>query len=174
MNHHDHVNLLRAGVTKNSGKWADLGSGEGAFTLALADLLGKNGEIYSIEKSRDALREQELGMRAQFPNAHVHYLNADFTRPFHVPQLDGIVMANSLHFIRNKESAIRHIQNYLCKDGRLILVEYDTDQGNPWVPHPLSYETWQALAQRCGFEHTQLLHVVPSHFLGQIYSAASW
>ena len=35
MNHRDHVNLLRRGVPEPGGVWADLGSGAGAFTLAL-------------------------------------------------------------------------------------------------------------------------------------------
>ena len=45
MNHQDHVNLLRGGVLSTGVIWADLGSGTGAFTLALADLLGGTGEI---------------------------------------------------------------------------------------------------------------------------------
>jgi hypothetical protein len=36
---------LRDGVPEPGGVWADLGSGEGAFTLALADLLGPGGRI---------------------------------------------------------------------------------------------------------------------------------
>src|SRR5215216_3058591 len=97
MNHNDHVVLLRDGV---AGKvWADLGSGSGAFTLALADLLGPTGEIYSIDQNASSLREQERAMRAQFPAVNVHYLPTDFTRPLTLPPLDGIVMANSLHFL---------------------------------------------------------------------------
>src|SRR5690554_4106120 len=40
MNHQDHVNLLRPGVPATGGVWADFGAGTGAFTLALAELLG--------------------------------------------------------------------------------------------------------------------------------------
>jgi ubiquinone/menaquinone biosynthesis C-methylase UbiE len=49
MNHADHVALLRAGVPGPGGVWADLGSGAGAFTLALADLIGPTGQIYSVD-----------------------------------------------------------------------------------------------------------------------------
>src|SRR5512135_343406 len=98
MNHADHVRLLHDGVPGPGGTWADLGSGGGAFTLALADQLGTSGEIYSVDQDRGALREQERRMRAQFPDRHVRYLTADFSLPLTLPQLDGIVMANSLHF----------------------------------------------------------------------------
>ena len=49
MVHADHVDLLRPGVPRPSGTWADLGSGSGAFTLALAGLLGTQGMISSVD-----------------------------------------------------------------------------------------------------------------------------
>src|SRR3974390_1669746 len=103
MNHDDHVALLRDGVDQHGGVWADLGSGSGAFTLALADLLGPSGAIFSVDRDRAALREQERAMRRRFPDRAVTYLAADFTRALDLPPLDGIVMANSLHFQREKE-----------------------------------------------------------------------
>lgn len=174
MNHSDHVSLLRGGVAAPGGVWADLGSGAGAFTLALADLLGAAGEIHSVDKDRGALRSQEQAMRSRFPATTVHYRVADFTQPLDLPPLDGVVMANSLHFQRNKEPVLRLVRSYLRPAGRLVLVEYDTDQGNVWVPYPISYATWETLALRSGFQVTRLLASVPSRFLGRIFSAMSW
>jgi SAM-dependent methyltransferase len=173
MEHADHVNLLRGGVPEPGGVWADLGSGTGAFTLALADLIGPSGQIYSVDKNRDALRTQEQRMRARFPAVTVHYRIADYTKWLDLPPLDGVVMANSLHFQRDKDPVVQLVRGYLCPGGRLILVEYDTDQGSPWVPYPLSYRTWEALASRNGFASTTLLMTRPSRFLGRIYSAVS-
>src|SRR5579871_3056526 len=143
MTHDDHVALLRDGVHGRGGVWADLGSGRGAFTLALADLLGSSGHIYSADRDRRALEEQGRAMRARFPAVAVDYLAADFTDPLVLPPLDGVVMANALHFERRKEPVLRLIHGYLRPGGRLILVEYDADRGNLWVPHPLSYGTWE-------------------------------
>jgi SAM-dependent methyltransferase len=173
MNHHDHVSLIEGGIPTPGGIWADLGSGGGAFTLALADILGRGAEIYSVDKDRGALREQERAMRLSFPEVMLHYMAADFTRPLELPPLDGIVMANSLHYVRDKERLLPQIRGYLKPGGRLILIEYNVDKGNMWVPHPLSYGTWEKLATRCGFAETRLLATVPSRFLGEIYSAVS-
>lgn len=172
MNHADHVRLLRKNVAPG-GTWADLGSGNGAFTLALADLLGPEGLIYSVDRDGGALREQARELQARFPQTTLHTRAADFTQPLDLPPLDGIVMANALHFVREKEPVVRRLMEYLKPGGAFVLVEYDTDAGNPWVPYPLTYTTWAALAPRCGFTATRLLETVPSRFLGRIYSAVS-
>lgn len=173
MQHQDHVALLRDGIAGPGGVWADLGSGTGAFTLALADLIGPTGEIYSVDKDRGSLKEQERAMRARFPAVTVHYLAADFSRSLELPPLDGVVMANSLHYQRDKDAVLQMVRGYLRPGGRLLLVEYNADRGNPWVPYPLSYSTWEAVARRNGFAETKLLSRVPSRFLNEMYSALS-
>ncbi len=174
MNHTDHVNLLRGANPGPGGRWGDFGSGKGAFTLALAELLGPEGSIYSIDRSGEALREQELEMKARFQDVKLRAFRGDFNAPLSLPELDGIVMANALHFQRDKKKTLEMIQGYLKPRGKFILVEYNTDQGNPWVPYPLSIDSWLTLAQRCGFADTRLLARVPSSFLGEIYSVVSW
>lgn len=173
MDHADHVALLRAGVESPGGVWADFGSGTGAFSLALADLLGPQGEVYAIDKDHGALRRQEERMAARFPEVTVHYQVADYQQPLNLPPLDGLVMANALHFQRDKGRALRRLSGYLRPGGRFILVEYNADRGNPWVPHPLSFGTWRELAERCGLLDTRLLASRPSRFLGEIYAALS-
>ena len=174
MNHDDHVALLRGGFDRPGGVWADIGSGTGAFTLALAELIGPAGVIYSIEQDRSALAQQERSLREQFPNTIVHYRPADFTRPIDLPTLNGIVMANSLHFHRNPAPIVQLLKSYLRPQGRFIFVEYNVEQGNSAVPYPVSYRMWEVLARSCGFTHTQLLMTRPSRFLKEIYSAVSW
>lgn len=173
MNHKDHVYLLQKGVPGPGGTWADLGSGGGAFTLALADLAGPAGRIYSVDKDQGALREQARALRSYFPDVPVQYIRADFTNRLDLPPLDGIVMANSLHYVRKKDPVLQLIRSYLRPGGRLLLVEYNTGRGNMWVPYPLSYSTWEALAHANGFSSTELLATVPSRFFGEIYSALS-
>jgi ubiquinone/menaquinone biosynthesis C-methylase UbiE len=155
--------------------WADLGAGMGAFTMALADLLGPTTVIYAVDQDRSALQAQQRSMRERFPQIQVHYVQGDFTRRMALPPLDGMVMANALHFVSNGEKAavLSRLINYLKPGGRFILVEYNVDRGNMWVPYPLAYATWEALATRAGLTGTRLLATAPSRFLGQIYSAAS-
>ena len=55
--------------------------------------------------------------------------------------------------------------------GRLVIVEYDADRGNPWVPHPISFARLGAHVRGAGFAEPELIHRVPSRFLGAIYGA---
>ena len=179
MDHRDHVFLLSGGVSAGAGDrpavWADIGSGRGAFTLALAELLGPGGQIHSVDRDARALRAQRDALRDRFPDTAVQIHAADFTRPLDLPALDGLVMANALHFIGDarKQSVVSRLKSYLRPGGRFILVEYNVDRGNLWVPHPLSYPTWEILAARCGFASTRLLAKTPSSFLGEFYAALS-
>jgi ubiquinone/menaquinone biosynthesis C-methylase UbiE len=173
VDHADHVALIRTAIEARPGIWADLGSGTGAFTLALADVLGDRGSIVSLDRDAGALAQQSGRMMAAFPEAEVHYLQADFRRALDLPELDGILMANSLHFIGDKTPLLRRLLRHVRPGGSFLLVEYDADRGNPWVPHPISFASWQRLAPDVGLSPARLIGRVPSRFLGSIYSAAS-
>jgi len=169
------VALLRAGVPGPGGTWADFSSGQGAFTLALAELLGPGSTLYSIDRDAGALRAQARLMTERFPGVTLHTVSADFTRQLAqaLPALDGLVMANALHYVsdRDKPRVVQLLRGYLKPGGRWLMVEYNVDRGNPWVPHPLSYPTWETLARQCGFAHVRLLATRPSSFLKEFYSA---
>ena len=174
MNHSDHVRLIRPGIGAAVGEqrvWAEMGAGDGAFTLALAELLGSGAVIHTIDRDRRALERGAAETVRRFPGVVVRPQVLDFTGPLELPRLDGILMANSLHFVRDKESLVRNLAGLLRPGGRFLLVEYNVDRGNHWVPFPLSYPTWANLAARGGLAQPALLERVPSRFLGEIYSA---
>lgn len=54
-----------------------------------------------------------------------------------------------------------------------LLEEAVPDEGGRWVPHPLSFETWSALAPRYGLTGPRCLATAPSSFLGEFYAALS-
>jgi SAM-dependent methyltransferase len=164
VNHADLVALLKPGIDEKGGRWADLGAGEGAFTLALAEVLGRGAHITAVDKDGRALAAIGHGIETRV---------ADFTKPMDLHDLDGIVMANTLHFVRNKAPVLESVRDMLRPGGRLIVVEYSTDRGNPWVPYPFTYATWVRMAEAAGLQGTEQLHSVPSRYFGSMYSALS-
>jgi len=170
----DLVGLLRGGVDAKGGNWADLGAGEGAFTMALADLLGPGTHITAVDRDAGALRRLAVEMGRRFPATRVETLVADFRKTLSLAGLDGVVMANSLHFVRDKQPVLAGVMAMLRPGGRLIVVEYGSDRGNPWVPHPFTYARWEHMAAEAGFEQTRQLGAVPSRYLGSMYSAVTF
>jgi SAM-dependent methyltransferase len=177
MDHADHVALLRAGLDGVAAgeRWADIGAGSGAFTLALADLLGPGATVIALDRDARALEINAQAMAARFSEVEFETRVCDLTDPPELGRLDGIVAANSLHYIpRHRQlEVVRRLATLVRPGGRFIIVEYDADRGNPWVPHPFSFATWQHLAAEAGLRDTERIGRIPSRFLGAIYAAAS-
>lgn len=170
MIHNDHVNLIRKAVQHQSGVWADFGSGWGAFTLALRDLGGKELEIFSIDKNKYSLAEQKTYFKNRFPMTTIQFLEQDFTKNLELPKLDGILMANSLHYIEDRIELLKKIKSYLKPTGKLVIVEYNTDVSNAWLPYPMTFESFSKISKKAGFKQPILLERVELKDLN-IYSA---
>lgn len=115
--------------------WADLGCGAGTFTLALADLLSPGSAIHAIDRDGSALRKIPSARNAVSITTHL----GDFTKqtwPF--ANLDGILMANSLHYVEDQSTFIRACELRMTLPHRFLIVEYDTDDASRWVPYPVS------------------------------------
>lgn len=175
MDHRDHVGLIRAGLEPgaNGGRWLELGSGDGAFTLALADLLGPGAGIVAIDRDASALRRLAEELPRRFPGRDLTIRTADFRDPLPAGPFDGVLAANSLHFVADPIDVLRGVRAVLRPAGRLIVVEYDADRGNPWVPHPFSSRRFAHLASAAGFVDPRMIGRVPSRFLGAIYAAVA-
>ena len=175
MDHNDHVNLLRPANLKPGGTYADFGAGSGAFTWALRELVGPDARIFAVDKDEKALDDLQEEFLARFNSINNLFLvPMDFSRPLGLSPLDGIIMANSLHFFKDKEKLLRHVSKFLKPAGSLIVVEYNVDKGNMWVPYPLTFETYSKLAPRAGFSEPRLLAKAPSRFLKEFYSAVTY
>ena len=175
MEHADHVALIKDGLDSAGPRWLELGAGTGAFTLALLDLLGEGADVVALDRDAPALKRLESSA-TRFPSASLRTVVADFTQPLPVEpdSFDGVLMANSLHFVRDKEHVLRAAIDAFKPGGRFLLVEYGSDRGNPWVPWPIGFETWVELAAQVGLRDTRMVGEVPSRFLGTIYAAVSF
>jgi ubiquinone/menaquinone biosynthesis C-methylase UbiE len=174
VDHADHVALIRNGVDTTARRWLELGAGRGAFTLALADLLGPASEIVAVDRDAGDLTALGATMARRFPETNLTTVVADFGRALPVdPGFDGLLAANALHFARDPAAVIDGVRPLLRPGARIVVVEYDSDSGNPWVPYPFSFRTWQSIAAGAGLEDTRLVGRVPSRFLDAMYAAAS-
>ncbi len=127
--------------------WVDLGCGSGLFTRALAGHLAPGSMIYAVDKSpQNITLDEKRGIKIRF-------IQADFEQDkLPVPKLDGIMMANALHFVPDKPLFVEKLKGFLKADGQLIIVEYDTTRSNPWVPYPVDFNGLRQLFADAGFD----------------------
>jgi SAM-dependent methyltransferase len=173
MNHADHLGLIRGAVEGAGPRWLELGPGEGAFTLALADVLGQVARIVAVDRDGRAVERLRSEMRRRFPEARLDAIVGDIRDPLPEGPFDGVLAANSLHFLPDPAEVVSRARATLRPSGRFVVVEYDADRGNPWVPHPFSFESWRSIAVEAGLAEPRLIRRVPSRFLGAIYAAVS-
>ncbi len=171
MDHRDHVRLIRPGVEPAGRRWLELGAGEGAFTLALADILAPAGRITALDRDADSLHRLREGVRRAFPGVDLETVAGDFRTALPDGPFDGVVAANSLHFVGDPVPVLQSARAVLRPGGHLVVVEYDADDGNRWVPHPFSSRRFEAIAAAAGFVDAREIGRVSSRFLGAIYSA---
>jgi hypothetical protein len=110
-------------------------------------------------------------------SARIIPITADFEKDnIDLHDLDGILMANSLHYIKDKTALLKKLRTYLQPQAPMIIVEYDTDQPvSTWVPYPLSFKSLTSLFTNAGYPHIQKLGERPSAYgRANIYAAIAF
>jgi len=164
------VALISPGISTPGGVWADVGCGDGIFTLALHSLTRPGTEIYAIDKDRDALDALMRHAAESIPDAVIHPLHADFTHQLALTALDGMLMANALHFTQAQTAVLRQLVALLKPGGRLIVVEYNTLRAHSAVPYPLDERSFLALTGAVGLRDARIVARIPSSFLSEMYA----
>ena len=151
--------LIGAGVKQKEAIWADLGAGTGTFTQALQHLLTK-GKVYAIDKSPHALwRLPHQG------DVQMEIVDADFTKPLDLPPLDGILMANALHYVADPAQLLPSLLALLKPTGVFLLVEYETEHPRPpWIPYPISFDRFSGIADQVGLGIPERIGMTSSRY----------
>jgi len=155
-------------VSEKENTWADLGCGSGLFTYALASFLNQGSLIYAVDKNITSFKSLSSSK-----SLTIKPIELDFEKsilPF--SNLDGIIMANSLHFVKDKSIFLEKMKSYLKINGCFLIVEYDTEFPNRWVPYPVSFSNLKELFSNAGFAPVIKLNEKPSLFnRANLYSA---
>lgn len=164
------VSLLGNISSDKSQQWADIGAGTGTFTVSLQSMLAPGSTVWAVDKNPHMLwnlpTHREVTIRVEEGN---------FEQAMALPVFDGIVMAMALHYALEPIPVLNNVLQHLKPGGTFILIEYDTAQPNPpWVPYPISWGEYQALAAEVGLTPPQLIRRVSSQYGHQyIYSASA-
>jgi trans-aconitate methyltransferase len=143
MTHEEAVSFIKDAVKGvHLQYWADLGCGSGTFTKALAAVLPAGSAITAVDREN-----KRLDMDG------VNFIRANFEKDeLQLEELDGILIANALHYIWDKTGLITRLESLFAGQPVFIIIEYDTDQPNQWVPYPIMFEKLEFLFAMLGYQ----------------------
>ena len=134
MTHEEASQFLKPVRISEGEVWADLGAGTGTFTEVLAKSVGQIGRVHAVDRSKESL-EQLSSLTQDFPVTLHHQ---DFSQDLNLANLDGILLANALHYSRRQKQVLSNLMPLLKPAGKLVVLEYDRQVPNPWIPFPVS------------------------------------
>jgi ubiquinone/menaquinone biosynthesis C-methylase UbiE len=112
--------LRRIGTYVNNGRVvADLGCGWGYYSFALADLVGSEGMVYSVDLSKNCIRSiQKKAIKGSYHNIEEHASSAADLSFIKDRSVD-FVFANGLlcSMTKNREIAVNEIMRILNPEG---------------------------------------------------------
>ena len=169
MDHREATELIADAVGHGSGVWADIGAGTGTFTRALRSLLHPGSRVYAVDNDAAAITAlRKIGN-------DVIAIRADFSKSLELPEapVDGMLFANSLHFVPDAGAALKRLVTLVKPRGRVVVVEYDRRSENPWVPHPIGSDRWPDLAAAAGLVNPRVTARRKSMYAGELYVASA-
>ncbi|AUX70025.1 SAM-dependent methyltransferase [Porphyrobacter sp. HT-58-2] len=131
---------IRAGMTV-----ADIGAGEGYYTVRLADRVGADGRVLAQDISREAL--ERLGRRVEKDRLeNISIKLGDVDDPQLPPDsFDRVFMVHMYHEVAEPYAFLWNLWPALNSGGQIIVVEADSPVGRHGLPHTLLFCEFEAV-----------------------------
>jgi ubiquinone/menaquinone biosynthesis C-methylase UbiE len=167
----DTAKFFREIDLKKGATFLDVACGWGAYSLAAADRVGENGQVYAVdlwEEGISSLRKEadSKGIR----NLATFLSDAAQSIPLENDCVDVCLMATVLHdFVGDKveRHVMKEIVRVMKPAGLLAVVEFLKKEGPPGPPKrvKLSPEEVDQIVSAYGFKQNRYTEVGPDHYL---------
>ncbi len=165
----DAIEFIQPAVKMDVSTWADIGAGSGLFTMAICTLV-PGAKVFAVDKNPHLLWTLEPPAGSE-----ISVVEGDFNRPLNIPQVEGIVMANALHYAPEPVDVLSNVIDHLQPGGVFLLIEYESFQPNQWVPFPVSFGKFQEACSRTGLDEPIVINTRPTRYGHQhMYLAATY
>ena len=131
---------IRPGMTV-----ADIGAGEGYYTVRLAERVGADGRVLAQDISREAL--ERLGRRVDKERLeNISIKLGDIDDPQLPPDsFDRIFMVHMYHEVTDPYAFLWNMWPALNSGGQIVVVESDSKVGSHGLPHTLLFCEFEAV-----------------------------
>jgi len=127
------ADLLRLMGAEPGSTIADVGAGDGAFTIPLARAVAPNGRAVAVDIAESALNKlRDRAARENVANVDVIVGTVDDPR-LPVGRFDAVMIHNAYHEMTAHEAMLGHIRAALKPGGRFVVVEplHESSRGLP-------------------------------------------
>jgi ubiquinone/menaquinone biosynthesis C-methylase UbiE len=147
---------------------ADIGSGDGYFSIPAARMVGRTGKIYALDASAENLAELKTAIRSTgLTNIQTTIGEAETTL-LCKGCADVVLMANVLHDFEDPIAALRNARLMLKPGGKIADLDWKKDKDQLHGP-PFAKRFDQAkatsLMEQAGFKVISSTLVGPFHYL---------
>jgi len=168
--------FLDPAVAGRGGTWLDLGAGNGTFTRALSAILGDGGRVVAIDRDPAALDALRTLANRTGPSDRIRVVDGDVTALDRVQalkgmQCDGALLANVLHFLGDPALVLTQLASLLPDHAHVVVIEYEREAANSYVPHPLPISRLRRVAAEAGLALPDVVARRPSLWQGGMYCA---
>jgi ubiquinone/menaquinone biosynthesis C-methylase UbiE len=157
---------LKKGIT-----FLDVACGWGAYSLAAADRVGENGQVYAVDLWQEGIYSLSKEADAKgIQNLATFVSNVAQNIPVEDDCVDVCLMATVLHDLvadKVEQQVLKEIVRVMKSESTLAIVEYHKKEGPPGPPKPvrLSPEDVDQIVSAYGFKHRRYTEVGPNHYL---------
>jgi len=151
---------------------ADLGCGNGFYPVALGKYVGETGTVYAVDVQQEAL-EATVSMAKHEGVKNIYTLHHNIEKPgVPIPEnsCDAVVLASTLHLVKEQKNVLRESYRVLKTGGRIIVIEWKKEHQlfGPLITSRIGEDQMHHLLAQGGFKFLQDMQTDHYHY-GLIY-----
>ena len=148
---------------------ADLGSGAGFYSIALAKVVGPSGRVYAVDIQKELLSKIQTDAAAQgVHNIKLVWGDLDEVGGTKLPDrsVDRATITNTLFQIENKDALIDEAHRILKPNGKLLFVDWKDSYGGlgPQPKEIITYDVARTLFESNGFVFEKDIQTGDHHY----------
>jgi Methylase involved in ubiquinone/menaquinone biosynthesis len=120
----DDTDALLDAMEISEGDWvADVGGGDGDYTIPMAERVGPSGRVFAVDVDHDKLDELNERLRENEIEHVTSVYSVEDNPMLPTNSLDAVLVRNAYHHFTAHESMLRHIKAALNPGGHLVIEE---------------------------------------------------
>ena len=146
---------------------ADLGAGEGYFTIRLAEAVGPDGQVWAVEVEGDLVQGLRA-LAAGAPGAPIEVVHGAYEDP-RLPdgQVDLVLVSSVYHHIEDRVPYFARLRGDLAPGGRVAILEPATGLASLMLLlspfHAVSVAEMREEMAAAGYQHVASHAFLPAH-----------